>query len=232
MGAQQKIEPDNLAIWRAVEKTDPRHTKKVNQRGGFTAISAHYQVMQATAQFGPVGIGWGYVNDPPIFHDNLVIVPVTLWHGSRENAFGPVYGSAEIRNAKGYLDADAPKKAATDGLTKALSHLGFNADVFLGRFDDNKYIQQMEREFADADRGQSQGGEVGPGQPISDAQWEKIVSLCRATKTLGDEVKKHIGAENLKVLTPAQFSSAVEYLETKLAEAAKAETNAKAKEPV
>ena len=32
---------DNLRIWNDVSKTDPRHTKKVNQRGGFTAISAH-----------------------------------------------------------------------------------------------------------------------------------------------------------------------------------------------
>jgi hypothetical protein len=55
---------DNMRIWEAVSKTDPRHTKKVNQRGGFTAISAHYQVMSATRQFGPVGIGWGYSNGP------------------------------------------------------------------------------------------------------------------------------------------------------------------------
>ena len=29
--------------------------------------------------------------------------------------------------------------AVTDGLTKAPSHLGFNADVFLGKYDGNKY---------------------------------------------------------------------------------------------
>jgi hypothetical protein len=29
--------------------------------------------------------------------------------------------------------------SVTDGLTKALSHLGFNADVFLGEYDGNKY---------------------------------------------------------------------------------------------
>lgn len=151
----------NLALWKAVEKTDPRHTKKVNQRGGFTAISAHYQVLQATEQFGPVGIGWGYVNHPPIWQDDLVIVPVTIWHGSRDNSFGPVYGGAEWRS-KGRLDSDAPKKAATDGLTKALSHLGFNADVFLGRFDDNKYVEQLEAEFAASERdgGHSQDGAV------------------------------------------------------------------------
>lgn len=141
---------DNLRIWRAVEKTDPSHTKKVNQRGGFTAISAHYQVMRATEQFGPVGEGWGYVNGNPIFADGLVIVPVTIWHGSRDNTFGPLYGSAELRDSKGRLDGDAPKKASTDGLTKGLSQLGFNADVFLGKFDDNKYVADLTKEFGEA----------------------------------------------------------------------------------
>ena len=128
MNAPAKIKP-NMAIWEAVSVTDPSHTKKVNQRGGFTAISAHYQVMRATEQFGPVGIGWGYENGAPIFHETLVIVPVTVWHGDRSNTFGPVYGGAEWRSGN-RVDSDAPKKAATDGLTKALSHLGFNADVF------------------------------------------------------------------------------------------------------
>lgn len=139
---------DNLKIWSAVEKTDPKHTKRVNQRGGFTAISAHYQVMRATEMFGPVGIGWGYDNGPIERLDKVVVVPVTIWHGTRDNRFGPIYGSAELIDARGRTDADAPKKAATDGLTKGLSHLGFNADVFLGRFDDNKYIAALEQEFA------------------------------------------------------------------------------------
>ena len=35
----------------------------------------------------------------------------------------------------------------TDFTTKALSKLGFNADIFLGKFDDTKYVQQMKQEF-------------------------------------------------------------------------------------
>jgi hypothetical protein len=45
----------------------------------------------------------------------------------------------------------------TDGLTKALSHLGFSADVFLGRFDDNKYVADLKKEF----------GQDAPGAPES-----------------------------------------------------------------
>ena len=137
---------DNLRIWSQVEKTDPAHTKKVNQRGGFTAISAAYQIMRATEVFGPIGEGWGYVASEPIFHDSLVLVPVTLWHGTRANSFGPMLGCAEWKSGN-RLDSDAAKKATTDALTKLLSQLGFNADVFLGRFDDSKYVAEMAREF-------------------------------------------------------------------------------------
>jgi len=136
----------NMKLWDAVSKTDPNHTKQVNQRGGFTAIDAHYQVQEATKAFGPVGIGWGYDVGAPIFGpDDLLMVPVTLWHGDRANTFGPQYGSAIMTN-KGRTDADSPKKATTDAITKLLSHLGFNADVFLGKFDDNKYVADRKRE--------------------------------------------------------------------------------------
>lgn len=154
MNAQTKVvESDNLALWNAVSKTDPRHTKKVNQRGGFTAIDAQYQIMEATRAFGPVGVGWGYTVGDYRIEGGLIVVPVTLWHGSRDNTFGPILGCAEMLGQR--PDRDAPKKAITDAITKGLSQLGFNADVFLGRFDDNKYVEQVAREFAEHDRAES-----------------------------------------------------------------------------
>lgn len=142
-----------MELWNSVCKTDPKHTKKVNQRGGFTAIDAHYQVQQATEAFGPVGIGWGYSCEYQ-FQNAAVICLLTFWHGSKSQSFGPIAGCSTFvstdRNGSSRMDTDAPKKAMTDALTKALSHLGFNADVFLGKFDDNKYVQQMAQEFAPA----------------------------------------------------------------------------------
>ena len=35
----------------------------------------------------------------------------------------------------------------TDALTKAFSHLGVSADVFLGLFDSNKYVDSMKEKF-------------------------------------------------------------------------------------
>ena len=145
--------PENMSLWLDVCETDPRHTKKVSQRGGFTAINAQYQIMRATQAFGPVGKGWGYeiahaiVNCPagPDFDRNVMmcVADVTVWHGTRENRFGPFRTMNPMVDDKGRIDDDAAKKAATDGITKALSHLGFSADVFLGQFDDNKYVNDL-----------------------------------------------------------------------------------------
>lgn len=136
----------NMKLWNAVSVTDPQHTKHVGQRGGFTAIDAQYQFMMATEQFGPIGTGWGYDAGAPIFTpDGLIVIPVTLWHGNRDNKFGPIYGAAMAKQ-KDRVDADAPKKAGTDAVTKLLSQLGFNADVFLGKFDDNKYVEKAAQE--------------------------------------------------------------------------------------
>jgi len=57
--------------------------------------------------------------------------------------------------ANAHLIAAAPDmyamKVETDALTKALSKLGFNADVFMGMYDDHKYVQMMTEEFKDVD---------------------------------------------------------------------------------
>ena len=64
--------------------------------------------------------------------DVACIAHVTLWHGSKDNSFGPFTGAAPSirRNA---LQKDAPKMAVTDGLTKALSHLGIQRRCVPGR---------------------------------------------------------------------------------------------------
>ena len=144
---------NNMELWDKVSKTDPKHTKKVNQRGGFTAIDAHYQIQEATREFGPIGKGWGYDVEGYEIAQKLIIVRVTLWHGDRSNKFGPILGCSEIFGNR--TDTDAPKKATTDAITKGLAQLGFNADVFLGLFDDNKYVQQRQqetRQLSDVDK--------------------------------------------------------------------------------
>lgn len=194
---------DNLRIWSKVDKTDPAHTKKVTQRGGFTAISAAYQIMRATEVFGPVGEGWGYDAGEPIFHDSLVMVPVTLWHGKRANSFGPMFGGAEWKEKSGRLDSDAAKKATTDALTKLLSQLGFNADVFLGRFDDSKYVAEMEREFA---------------PQVATISAEQVAELQALIVSVGADVPKflkYLEVSSVEAIPATSFNAAKAALEAK-----------------
>jgi hypothetical protein len=64
-------------------------------------------------------------------------------------------------------------------------------------------------------------------QPVSDDDWAKIAMLVKATKTPVAEVKDYVGVPNLKVLTADQLDRAIDFLETKLAAAAKAQSEAK-----
>jgi len=146
---------DNMKLWQSVETTDPSFTKKVNQRGGFTAIGAQYQLRTATETFGPFGTGWG-VKDEKIekWEDaGLAVYTGTLWYIPAEFKKGipvikeepsefPIHSSIKY-HSNGRVDDDFMKKVATDALTKGLSKLGFNADVFMGKFDDNKYVNKL-----------------------------------------------------------------------------------------
>lgn len=130
----------NLDLWNKVALTNPDATKRVNQRGGFTAIDAYSQIEKATEIFGPVGVGWGWsVSDPILPNNDTVAFKISLWHGNKDQVVEQ-FGQAAL-TAGSRADNDAFKKAVTDGLTKCLSYLGFNADVFLGKFDDSKYVQ-------------------------------------------------------------------------------------------
>ena len=161
---------ENMKLWKSVETTDPKFTKKVNQRGGFTAIGAQYQLRTATETFGPFGWGWG-VKDERIekWEDvGLAVYQATLWYnidayGTDDETYGtiPIHSSIKYQN-NGRVDDDFMKKVATDALTKGLSKLGFNADVFMGMFDDNKYVNKLtnmngtwKKEVTDAVKGLS-----------------------------------------------------------------------------
>lgn len=131
-----------LELWRQVRETDARYTRHVAQRGGFTAISAYWQIQRATELWGPVGVGWGWDvewADGP----GVVIARIALWHGARDQVVHAVGCSAWGGQR---VDTDAPKKALTDGVTKALSYLGFSADIFVdGKvMHDNKYVDQAD----------------------------------------------------------------------------------------
>ena len=143
----------NLEIWNELADTDPKYIKPVSFGArSFTAIDPQYQIRKMTEQFGPIGAGWGWESTTEVVQmsngDSAVLAHVTVWHTERHYSFGGFTGCRKFFDAsKGRIAEDAPKMAVTDGLTKALSHIGCDANIFLGKMDGNKYADQKKEDW-------------------------------------------------------------------------------------
>lgn len=140
----------NLNLWRKVEKTNPAYTKKANVKGNkITSISPQFQMLNATEQFGSYGKSWGFKDialDYSVVDKGLVVFKGVFFYPEGEF---PIINSIGLYkdNAQTKIDDDFAKKVETDALTKALSKLGFNADIFMGKFDDCRYLAEVTAEF-------------------------------------------------------------------------------------
>lgn len=170
---------DNLELWKKVEKTDPAHTKKAKIGGmNITAIAPQYQVLKATEQFGPYAIKWGF-RDIDFDYSLVASHGLIVFKGT---FFCPDGECQIVNSAKIYMDrnqtmvdADFAKKMETDALTKVLSKMGFNADVFMGRYDDHKYVQEMQEEFAEkVDHSTIIKQYMEAGQDTMNEMWPKL----------------------------------------------------------
>ena len=148
------IKSQNRFVWDCMKETDPRFTKRVNKGfGEITTIDPQWQIMRMTEMFGPVGRDWNYAVHYHYTND-LVFAEVSVATSKTENDntfwnyFGPVCSVQKLFRKTGALDDEAPKKAMTDALTKAFSHLGLCSDIFMGKFDDSKYVQKLEEKYS------------------------------------------------------------------------------------
>lgn len=225
---------DHLHIWEQVERTDPRHTKSFQRSGGFsgTAINAVYLARQATQVFGPMGIGWGVeivdetiMQGAPMLHDGAVIghelihkLRINLWYldnGQRGEVTHFGQTTFVGKNKYGpYTDEEAPKKSLTDATSKALSLLGFAADVHLGLYDDNKYVSDLRREFGQQPAGTNENS-AAPLDRASDKQYSYIESLIRIVGWTDRQFNAYMQKRRYdwNALSPAHASNMIKDLE-------------------
>lgn len=173
---------DNLALWQSVEKTPKDQTKAITGKSySGTSPKPHYLVRKATETFGPCGIGWGFqIVDERIEEgaggERLSIARVKVWYewegrrGEVEHIGGTQF-SGTRKSGQPFTDEDAPKKSVTDALVKALSMIGFAGDIFMGRYDDSKYVRELEAEARQEPAGnpasRGAGGGSSPAAPAS-----------------------------------------------------------------
>jgi len=156
-------DPDNvnLCLWNKVAEV-PSDKKYPVRIGGleFTAIVAQWQLKQATALWGGMGCGWGMRNfvwtrfeataidrsdrSNPVTHWELqLMLEATLYYpppglADDEPPWCEITQAADMPFVP---NGDTVKKLITRVRSKALSCLGFGADVYMG-FDDQGYTGQ------------------------------------------------------------------------------------------
>lgn len=149
----------NLAHWDRFADIDPQFTKPITgkQYKG-TSPNPQYVIRCLTEMFGPVGhgFGWDVVAEDfiPLGDEVLHWCRIKFWHTDRSNtfdAYGQTKALMKTRNGM-MMDEDAPKKSLTDAIIKAASQIGIAANIFLGRWDDQKHVAKVEAEYRAEDR--------------------------------------------------------------------------------
>ena len=150
---------DNLKLWNEHEETPADMVKWAEPRGGYAAIDAYHRIKQATEAWGPYGGTWGLrecvwdqITGTVIEKDYTTKAVISSEPGVvgivlRANFFYPD-GCFPIAVDDAYRPSgDTYKKLTTGAITKALSYLGFSADVFMGRFADEKTLRAEHTKF-------------------------------------------------------------------------------------
>lgn len=228
---------DNLALWHRVEKTPESQTKPITGKAyKGTSPKPYYLVQKATETFGPIGIGWGFdiVEEKlldgallePGFYERIHMAKVRVWYkwGDARGEVEHVGQTAFSGRRKGdgqrpgapFTDEDAPKKSVTDALIKALSMIGFAGDIFMGRYDDSKYVSDLKAEeaAAKAPARQQQPKAVNGAYVVKGgknaAQWVDLLAGI-ANQAPDDASRREIAAANGPALKKLADASPDEY---------------------
>lgn len=207
---------DNMQLWRRAFTTDPRAVKPITgkQYSG-NSPKPYWIVERLTQEFGPCGIGWGFQIISERFErfsdtDSLHVAAVRLWYvlgGNRGELeqIGQTKASYMTAAGKFMLDEDAPKKSVTDALVKCASYLGFAGDIFSGRWDDSKYVQEAAREWEER-----RAQEAAANDPDRGARLDAQKAAIFGAKTGGEF--KRVVAEAIALAAGNSDSLAVDQL--------------------
>ncbi len=187
---------ENMKLWDSVCVTDPKVTKKVNVGRSFIAICAQSQIRRATELWGPMGDKWGVRDESYNIHGEPEKSEYCVYLGTLYYPDGEILIHSDIEiqfssgKRKGLYNEDFSKKMATDALTKGLSLLGFNADIFEGKFDGNKYVPKptakpIKKIPADSGRKTIVAGIVSimTDKVFTDDDRQKVKEAIKGTKT-------------------------------------------------
>lgn len=196
---------NNLRYWERFDDIDPKYTKAITGKAyKGTSPNPQYVIKCLTEIFGPVGegFGWDVVAEDftPMGDELLHWCRIKFWHTDRANTFDS-YGQTKaiMKTRNGLMsDEDAPKKSLTDAVIKAASHIGVAANIFLGRWDDQKYVAEVNAEYRAAE-----------GPQFDSAGASERVKTAINKQTTPDDLSKLWNAEKetMSKLTDEDFAA-------------------------
>lgn len=150
----------NLDLWGRFADIDPKFTKAITGKPyKGTSPNPQYVIRCLTEMFGPVGKGFGWrviaEEFTPLGAEVLHWCRIEFWHTDRANTFesyGQTKAAYQTKSSGFMVDEDAPKKSLTDAIIKAASQLGIASNIFLGRWDDQKYVAEVNAEYRAEER--------------------------------------------------------------------------------
>jgi len=195
----------DIEFYRLVSKTNPDYVKRASLGGRNVAtVDPQYQTELATEQWGLYGKEWG-IKDICFTtkeYDDVTVMALygVFWYPSGEFPYA-VSEKAAYVTSKGrkMVDVDIEKKLLTKFQSKCLSKVGFNADVFLGMFDDAEYVQEVHKEF----------------HKINSTQLQLVMDLILETETDKEKFCEAFGIRKIADLAEVDFNKAVAMLKKK-----------------
>lgn len=189
----------NLDLWNRFADIDPKFTKAITGKPyKGTSPNPQYVMRCLTEMFGPVGEGFGWVvlaeGFQPLGDEILHWCRIRFWHSSPENgyeSYGQTKALMNTRNGQ-MSDEDAPKKSLTDAIVKAASHVGIASNIFLGRWDDQKYVAEVNADYRAAEK--TGGGDQFNAGAVRDrikgkiGKAESLDELINVWKTEADDI--------------------------------------------
>ena len=190
-----------MTLWNQVCVTDPDVTKRMTHGAKLVAIDAQSQVKRATEVWGPYGLMWGLKD----LKFGLIVTPdgKSYHQMSLDAVFFYTMNDGTVAQFEISTDIEYnPRKELrkclmTDATTKALSKLGFNSDVFEGKFDDNKYVADLK-----ADK------KVANFQQEKDAKTTNFMNAVTNTGANEEAIIRTLGAEGYELLTEVTTTEA------------------------
>lgn len=185
---------DNLQLWNRFADIDPKFTKPITGKAyKGTSPNPQYVIQCLTDMFGPVGqgFGWDVVAEEftPLGPEVLHWCRIKFWHTDRANTFdsyGQTKAAYPTRDGRIMVDEDAPKKSLTDAIIKAASHIGVAANIFLGRWDDQKYVQEVNQEYRQEERRAKQDTRAMDAQIVHERAVTDAHAMIESADTLSD----------------------------------------------